>query len=322
MKNKAKTSFIPFTFALSLLASLSLSAQRPIDVTYVQDAQGNTVFSCNNKAFCNYVLQFNFTSLANARPDHTMPYQGVVKPGLTRLFKLSKENANTAMQFKYSINFFKGCLNPSVDTGFTYLLPIAPGKEAQAYELRNAPRSAANDPPIKTFYAIRLRMKPGDTLYAARRGTVVEVDVSSDANDQGAASSGDEDYVEIIHKDCSFGHYGVLKKDGAFVKPGQVVEAGQPIGIIGGDHYGRGSEARFNVYYNESPDMPQTGEARVGEVGRIYIPLKFWTKKNGKGMLKHGGTYTGEFPEAILTQEIVRPKPASKKSKSPAKSHS
>ncbi len=201
-------------------------------------------------------------------------------------------------------------------------MPSSPGKQAQAYELQNPPKPGAGDPPTKTFYAIRLKTKPGDTLYAARRGVVNEVDVSSDQNDLGAASSGDEDYIEIVHKDCSFAHYGVLRKDGSFVKPGQVVEAGQPIGLIGGDKYGRGSEARISVYYNQVPNASQIGGGNNGTIDRAYVPLKFWTKRNGKGMLKHGAVYISEFPASILAQETGKPKPGPKNHKAPGKAHS
>lgn len=307
--------FLLLPLPLVLIFGFPLHAQRAIDVSYVQDAQGSYVFSCTNHAFCNYVLTVEFTTLENAKSDHLLPYQAQVKPGVTKLFKLSKQQAGGDVRFKYSVDFFKGCINPSVDTGITYLLPISPGKEAQAYELRNLPRPQSGEPPTKTFYTIRLKMHPGDTLFAARRGTVVAVDVSSDVNDLGGTSSGDEDYVEIVHRDCSFGHYGTLKKDGAFVKPGQVVEAGQPIGIIGGDRYGRGSEARIGVYYNESPDDAPAGNGKVAEIGRIYVPLKFWTKKNGSGMLRHGASYTSEFPAALLTQETGKPRSSGKRRK-------
>ena len=307
-------------FFILILFNLSVFSQRPITLSYVQDAKGNTIFSCNNQAWCNYVLQFDFTSLVNARTAQAFPYQAVIKPGLHPLFTLSRENPDNAIQFRYSINYFKGCLDQAADTGFTYLLPIRPGKEAQAYEIQNPPKPETGVPPVKSFYAIRLKMKPGDTLYAARRGRVIEVDVSSDLNDQGATSSGDEDYIEIVHQDCSFAHYGVLRKDGSLVRPGQEVEAGQPIGIIGGDRYGRGSEARISVFYNLVSDASQNNGRRNGTVERAYVPLKFWTKRNGKGMLKHGANYTSEFPPALHSQELIRSTP--KKNKMSAPHHS
>jgi Peptidase family M23 len=293
-----------FTFLLFLsFVTTSLFSQRIIELAYNQDAQGNVTFSCTNHGWCDYILEIDFTSLTNAKADHTLPFQAEIKPGINKLFKLSKENANDPIQFKYKINYFKGCLNPVVDTGFTYLLPIAPGKEAQAYELQEVVRATPGEPDPKNAYTIRLRMKPGDTLYAARRGRVVEVDTRDSLNDAGATVTGSWNYIEICHADCSFGRYGVLKKNGAFVKPGQFVEAGDPIGIVGGDRYGRGSDGRFSVFYNLIADDAQNSG---GKIYLAYVPLKFWTKKNGKGMLKHGATYISEFPDAVITREMSK----------------
>jgi hypothetical protein len=43
-----------------------------------------------------------------------------------------------------------------------------------------------------------------------------------------------------------------------------------------------------------------------GQQGNTQITPIFWTKDNGKGPLKHGGTYTSEFPKTILSQELPK----------------
>jgi hypothetical protein len=192
-------------------------------------------------------------------------------------------------------------MQPVVNPDFTYLLPIGPGMEAQAFRV-NAVHSTGQD----SSYTVRLKMKTDDTIYAARRGVVTAVDVSNTENDAGATTTGSWNFVEIVHADCSFGQYGVLKKDGALVKPGQLVEAGTPLGLVGGDKFGRGSDVRFNVVY-------------PGPQGNLQIAPLFWAKGSGKGPLKHGGTYTSEFPKAIIQQELPRARtkaPATKKIKS------
>jgi hypothetical protein len=278
-------------------------AQKVIELKYEQDSKGNYQFYSINHAFCNYTLEVDFSSLDNARADLPMPFRSEVKPGRNKLFKLTKMNPATQVLFKYTIRYNKGCINPVVKTDFTYLLPIAPGKKAQVYELQNLDKAAIGDPQVKDWYAIRLRMNPGDTLYAARRGVVTEVEDNSNLNDSGVASIGEENYLEIVHADCSFGRYGILKRNSAFVKPGQQVGAGDPIGLIGGDRFGRGSDARFSVYYNLERSDSLGGDAGIRKIYRVYVQLKFWTKRNGKGMLKHGASYISEFPLSVLMQE-------------------
>ena len=289
-----------------LLIAPAVFSQRVIDISYQTDAKGNYTFFASNNAYCPYIITLGFTSLENASSDHPLPYHGVIQPGKTTLFQLKKQSTETAVSFKYSLGFTRGCLNAQPDTMITYALPLASGKETQAYVMENGARSMEGQS-IKNWYVIRLRMKPGDTIYASRRGIVSAVVDDNAQNDAGQASAGFENYVEIFHKDCSFGHYGILRRGSALVKPGQLVEAGQAIGLVGGDSFGRGSEIRFSVYYN-------TTEGDVAEW--MYIPLPFWIKDLGRGQLVQGAMYTCEKPPAILKQELkktaVKPKPKAK----------
>lgn len=270
----------------------SLFSQRAVDVSYTQDSKGNLVFTCNNRAFCTYVLTVNFTTFQNARADHELPYEAEVKPGISKLFTVSQEGAGE-LQIKYTSSYQKGCLQPSLHPEFTYILPIGPGKETQVFEMSKTPGPDGQD----SGFVVRCKMQPGDTIFAARRGVVTAVHTSSAENDAGAVATDSWNSVEIVHGDCTFGQYGVFKKDGAFVHPGQLVEAGAPLGLVGGDKFGRGSDVRFDVCFYRGGHS-------------ILLPMQFWTKKNGKGKLKHGATYTSEHPAGILSQELP---PAPKK---------
>ena len=301
-------------FALSPLLSL---AQRVVEVNYILDTHGNYVFSCTNRAYCNYVLDISFTTLDNAKSDHPLPFEAEVRPGVNKLFTISPVSAKDDIKINYKSSYRKGCLHTAVNPDFTYLLPIAPGKEAQAYIIGEIPGTGAGGNGAAgsgglgggtaardSGYAIRLKMKAGDTIYAARRGVVTAIDAGNGENDAGISVRGDLNTLEIVHGDCSFGEYGILQKNGALVRPGQVVEAGTPLGLVGGDKYGRGSEVRFSVGYYDGQH-------------KVQVPLQFWTKRNGKGMLKHGGTYISEHPRTIVMQEVSKAKaaPSPKKKK-------
>lgn len=286
-------------FTALVLSGNWVFSQRVIEVSYTQDSKGNLSFTCNNHAFCTYIVSVNFTTFQNAKADHVLPYEGEVKPGVTKLFTVMPEGAGD-LQIKYTTSFQKGCQHPSLHPAFTYILPISAGKETQAFEMGKAPGPDGLD----SGMVIRLKMQPGDTIFAARRGIVTSVRTNSAENDAGAIATDNWNAVEIVHDDCTFGQYGVFKKDGAFVHPGQQVEAGTPLGLVGGDKFGRGSDVRFNV--------------TVYQGGRgVLLPLSFWTKKNGKAPLKHGGTYISERPTVVLAQE--KPASPAKKTAAPAK---
>jgi len=292
---------------LFLLAAIGVRAQKIIDISYSVDNQGRYVFTANNKAWCTYVLRIDFPTLENLRADHSLPYEVELKPGPAKIMTLSPIEKGKDTKLNYKSTNRKGLLNPVVNPNFTYLLPTGPGIETQAYRIPN--KSAGSTPGGQdSGYSVRLRAKPGDTIYAARRGTVSAVDVSNTENDAGASTTTQWNFVEIFHADGSFAEYGILKKDGALVKPGQTVEAGAPIGIVGGDQYGRGSEIRFSVSYYSG--VPNT-----------QIPLVFWTKGNGKGQLKQGGFYTSEFTKALLTAETAKTGAGKPPAKKPAAKH-
>jgi hypothetical protein len=302
--------------ACLMICSFSLYAQRLIEIRYEADAKGGYVFSCFNNAYCNYILDLGFTTFKNVKSDRPLPFHGEVKPGYNKLFTITPVDIQAATQFNFNSQYQKGCMNPVVNRDYTYLLPITPGKDAQVYEMSpdklpdSTSRSVVKPATDKgtdseTWYVLRFKMKAGDTIYAARKGIVTELQDQNGANDAGQTSIGTENYIEIVQPDCSFARYGILKKNSALVKPGQSVKAGQAIGLVGGDAYGRGSDLRFSVYYYQDENVASLKGVRH------YIITQIWTKNNGKGRLKHGVVYISEFPAAVLNQET--PKPAAKK---------
>ena len=295
-----------FLFAVMLFSSVSLEAQRVIEVKYEQNSKGGYVFSCYNNAFCNYIVELGFTTFTNLTCDQTLPFHAEVKPGYNKLFTISAVDPQSPVQFKYGTIYQKGCMHPAVNYNFTYLLPVSPGRHAQVYEM--SPLKSSDS---ASWYVLRLKMKPGDTIYAARKGIVNELMDQNGANDAGQTSIGTENFIEIAQGDCSFARYGILKKNSAMVKPGQAVKAGQAIGLVGGDPFGRGSDLRFSVYYfqEENTGMNQSSVPH-------YIIIQIWTKNNGKGKLAHGAVYISEFPPAVLNQETPAPKQTPRKVKS------
>ena len=283
----------------------SVCAQRMIDVKYQQDSKGAYVFSCVNYAYCNYILDLGFTSFTNLKSDQPLPFHREVKPGYNKLFTISPVDPQAAVLFKYNSGFQKGCMHPVINRDFIYLLPISSGTSAQVYEM--SPDKSTDS---ASWYVLRLKMKPGDTIFAARKGIVNDVRDNDAANDAGQSSIGRENYMEIIQADCSFARYSILKKGGALVKAGQSVKAGQPIGLVGGDAYGRGSDLRFSIYYFQE----ENGGSSSSAISHYVIP-QIWTKNNGKGRLKHGVIYYSEFTPAVLNQETPVANPKKPKSR-------
>lgn len=291
-------------FQLLLLQSICFVSygQDDIDVFYEGDSYGNYKFYCSNKYYCNYTVEIIFQEISNIKFRIQNPYKTDVRPGRNYLFTLEIENPNYNSTLKYNYTYFKGCMKPKIDTSFNYLLPVGIGKTTKPFKLEWLSINA-QDPQPKDHYALGFTMKEGDTIFAARRGIVCEMRNSANLSLSNYSYSSEDNYIEIFHKDGSFGRYQVLKQ--SLVSPGQEVEAGDPIAIAGGEKYTSGSHVRFWVYYNYDYPIKNNGGANV--TGNwAYVPLVFSTKEGQNIRLVYGITYTCVRPDVIVTQEMTK----------------
>jgi len=274
-------------------------SQNLVSVSY--DSNENmvyTIYALNND-YCNYVIKVDFDHLENLRPDCAMPCIKEIGPGRTNLFTLQPIRKEGMVSLGYKFIYFKGCIDPNVNINYVYLLPIKNGKQTEGIEI-----SQNNyNPDLLNWYSIGFKTNPGDTIYSARRGIVIELKDTSITQLANNENSSQEKFIEIAHEDCSFGKYEILKK--VLVKVGQTVEAGEPIGIAGGENYSVGSHLRFFVYYS---NFVRTKNNKIQDLIAkwSFVPLKFYTKENKNSMLVFGQKYTSEQPDSLITFEMSK----------------
>jgi Peptidase family M23 len=279
-----------------------------IYIHWIKNNRGEYEFFCDNRSFSDYTVEISFSEYINLQSNVSFPAKIEVPPGLNRsLFILRKAMLGSASHFEYRHKSYKGCPSPKIDTGFTYLLPVGPGKSARIAELTSFAADFGNEAPPKDYYCLGIHVQPGDTIYAARRGRVTNTREHADLQDSGYRYSSNDNYIEIEHNDCTFGKYSVLRDDAIFVHPGDWVEAGQPIGIAGGDKYASGSQVRFSVFYHLEQDILDKDGNSTGKTRQwADVPLYFWTKDNGKMRLVNRSTYVADHPDDLVTQEMSK----------------
>lgn len=283
---------------------LNSYSQTLIEVKYEKDNQGNYQFYCMNSDFCDYILEISFTQLINMKPDIGYSNKIEAHPGRSILFVLKPEDINVPYSFNYTYKYIKGCNCPKIKQDFVYLLPVASGKETEAFELSFF-KINDQDPEPKDFYAIGIKMEYGDTVYSARRGIITQIRDTTQLNRTGYSFASKDNFIEIVHNDCSFGKYQVLSK--VLVNVGQTVEAGEPIGLAGGDKYVSGSHVRFWVYYNfEQKVEAKSKDGTHRTIYWAYVPLTFYTKEDKATKLIPGHKYTSEHPDSLITQEMTK----------------
>jgi hypothetical protein len=190
IEEDSTANFRPVMIRLFTLISLTLllltraNAQSTIEVFQERDNAGVYTFYGRNTGYCPYTVTITFTQLSGLRSSVGLPYQTELRPGQQSLFKLQPQ-PNQATSFQYGFSSMKGCKQSKVDTGVVYLLPVSPGKQVTANQLAYLGKQFSGQQEPKDWYSLALKMNSGDTVFAARRGTVSAV--RSDA-----ASSGTE----------------------------------------------------------------------------------------------------------------------------------
>lgn len=190
----------------------------PVDVRV--DQTGNTlVFYAENRSYYPYFFEISFTKMINLSP-RTAGEKRVLKHGITRILKLTISNDELEPEYAYTISYSMGDPSKQADVQHPYLIPIGPGKTFEPHTETSGQ--------IKSFFINTFKTKPGDTLFAVRKGFITSLPDGNERTDQL-----DENTLEIIHEDGSIALYRNTGK--SLVKYNQDVLPGQPIAIAGAE---------------------------------------------------------------------------------------
>ena len=295
-------SLIFLTFKTSIF-----SQNRLIEVTCDKEVNSTGyVFMCKNNSPVDYTVEIQFSSLINLTADGTLPFKGTVHPGTSRLFGLKPSNQGAATDVSFTYFFYKGCIKANPQTDFTYILPIQANKTTEPFELTNIGEYYGKETPPKDWYVLGFKMTEGDTIYASRKGVVGEIEKSQkDPKGDNVSFTQNVNYIEIQQEDCTFARYELFKENGIFVKVGDKVQAGQPLGIVSGKNYIGGSHVRLSVFYAHIEPILKDGKDTGKKYYSAYVPIQFWVDSKLQ-KLEKGKTYTSEHPEIIVTKEMTK----------------
>jgi Membrane proteins related to metalloendopeptidases len=258
--------------------NVRVSTRRDGNVTrvYVQNLERSEI-----------TMTFDF-SVKNLKSDVSFPHTATFAPGETEAFVLSPENEAERWEFSYT-NYYKMGSSVAVPDDYLYSLPYAPGssfKVTQAFG-GSFSHTGSNE------YAIDWKMPEGTPVYAARGGLVVKVKDDSDRGGNGIKFDRYNNYVLIRHEDGTLGHYCHLMKNGAKVKPGEMVRAGELIALSGNTGFSSGPHLHFCVF--------KTLNGRQ----RVSLPVRFKDASGEAVTLVEGRRYKAPVVQSA-SSEIVR----------------
>ena len=226
-----------------------------------------------------------------------------------RVLTLTPISPEQPSYYRYSYSYARGRLAPDkVEHDFVYRLPYGAGKSVKALDLYNIESRHFGEEDPENWKAIEFSMSQGDTVYAARKGLVVEitdkydpVTVESQRDVQFMDSSNE---IMVEHADGTLATYKVLQKGSMMVKPGDTVYPDTPLALAG-SYDGAKYQLRFQIYYLTLDEKARPTQNISDRFEYAWVNPVFETAE-GKTCTEHGETYTAVINNDLITGEMTR----------------
>ena len=213
-------------------------------------------------------VQLDFSRSDNVIGNPVLPARATVAPqGSALVAVLSSADPDRGFDFELQMDSLPG--DPSArPRDVEYLLPLqqAQFRIDQGYGGHFSHRDEQNR------YAVDFAADIGTPVLAARDGVVMQVE--SDFDKAGLnleRFGGRANFVRILHEDGTMTLYAHLKAEGALVRVGQRVRAGQQIGLSGNTGFTTGPHLHFAVQVNRGMKLESIPFRMTGPQGPLRI---------------------------------------------------
>jgi murein DD-endopeptidase MepM/ murein hydrolase activator NlpD len=260
--------------ACLLLIALATSGAAPNVTNESQD--GKIVIAAENPNLCPETITLRAT-LINFACSKKLPLTVELAPGAKEeLCSLSVVTLTKKSHWAYEWKSQMGSTKAQHDDSVVYALPYPSGATFDVTQGYNGEFSHEGE----FRYAIDWRMPEGSQVCAARDGTVVKIRVDSNEGGPSKKFFKKANVILVQHDDGTIGEYVHLQQDGATVKVGDRVKAGDAIGLSG------------NTGFTNSPHLHFHVSVPVDGTKFRSIPTKFRNEKGEAVTLKRGKSYT------------------------------
>lgn len=213
-------------------------------------------------------VQLDFSRSDNVIGQPVLPARATVAPrGSALVAVLSSADPDRGFDFELQMESLPG--DPTArPRDVDYLLPLQQARFRidQGYGGHFSHRDAQNR------YAVDFAADIGTPVLAARDGVVMQVE--SDFDKAGLnleRYGGRANFVRILHDDGTMTLYAHLKAEGALVRVGQRVRAGQQIGLSGNTGFTTGPHLHFVVQVNRGMRLESIPFRMMGPQGPLRI---------------------------------------------------
>ncbi|MFC3550964.1 peptidoglycan DD-metalloendopeptidase family protein [Lysobacter cavernae] len=213
-------------------------------------------------------VQLDFSRANNITGEPRLPARTTVAPrGSTLVAVLSTEDPGRGGDFELHMDSLPG--DPSArPRNVDYLLPL----QQRSFRIDQGYGGQFSHSDSQNRYAVDFAAQIGTPVLAARDGVVMQVESDFDKAGLNLEKYGGRaNFVRILHDDGSMTLYAHLKADGALVRLGQRVRAGQQIGLSGNTGFTTGPHLHFAVQVNRGMRLESIPFKMSGPAGPLRI---------------------------------------------------
>lgn len=206
----------------------------------------------------------------NISADRPLPLVAVLPAGggSVELARIRPATPGAPYNFSTRSSWVLGDLNARQSADALYRLPY---RDGQAFHIGQAPGGpVSTHTSAESQYAVDIGMPEGTPVVAARDGVVIFTEARQVYGGRSPDLIGKANEVRIQHVDGTIAVYAHLAHRGVFVRPGQIVTAGTPIGLAGTTGYSSGPHLHFVVQ-----TVARTGNG----LAMVSLPFRFYVGK-------------------------------------------
>lgn len=221
-----------------------IGSRNSVILSVESNGAGGFEFEAENLNPYTVTMSIDFESLSNLKTSGKIPLF-IEVPGRSkkRVLELSRISSALGVDYRSSYGWVRGSAFAIHQDNYLYKLPFYQGANVRVSQGYHGDTSHKG----LSAYAVDFPVPVGTPIYAAREGTVVGSEGSSNLGGASPEYRQYANYVIIEHSDGTMGNYYHLKQGGAVAVIGQKVAKGDLIGYSGNTGYSSGPHLHFSV---------------------------------------------------------------------------
>jgi hypothetical protein len=291
---------LPLFLLFWISFTVAQTQERPITVNAVKNQNNSVDISYEKSKPGTYTVQLKFKNLDNTSIND---FVKIIKDKSGILCTLRPKDPNQGIGYTYSVTYAPGNFKAKVDSTYRYLLPFKNGKNYLVYESKNVNEVYFNKKREIVFKSYAIRAKNQDSIYAMRKGIVIEVanKQSNKIQEEDLVFTTQRNCIRVEHEDGTYATYNGFKSGSISVKEGDTVYPSSFLGVI--DEFKKENFLfNFDVYY---PVKEINNNDFKSMLSHNYLTPYFHTTA-GDVQLVDGKEYTAVVKDEFISTEMSK----------------